>query len=156
VKLLRNLGNSDEGQRHGHGLAVAHIHRCSMCRHRRCLGQGRVSARQRLGLYPPQLCRRSDSGGRGGGDQRPGHDRDRGHHGVRGHGRHEVRIHDWKTGSWISRFSVLFLLTLALTVLTKCARCQLRHFLSIKRISELTADKLWFIFVFVVKFLISF
>lgn len=71
VELLGNLGNSDEGERHGHGLTVA--------RHR---GQGGVvSSRQRLGFYPPQLCRLSDGGGRGG-DQRSGHHRDRGHHGV--------------------------------------------------------------------------
>ena len=46
-------------------------------------------------------------------------------------------------------FSLLFLFTLALTVLTKCTWSQLRYFLSIKKISILTANKFWFIFVFI-------
>ena len=48
---------------------------------------------------------------------------------------HEVGIDDWYTGPWISRFSLLLLFTLALTVLTKCTWSQLRYFLSIKKIS---------------------
>ena len=46
-------------------------------------------------------------------------------------------------------FVVLFPFTLALTVLTKCTWSQLRYFLSIKKISILTANKFWFIFVFI-------
>ena len=59
---------------------------------------------------------------------------------------HEVGIDDWYTGPWISGFSLLLLFTLALTVLTKCTWSQLRYFLSIKKISILTAHKFWFIF----------
>ena len=71
---------------------------------------------------------------------------------------HKVGIHDWQTGPWISRFSVLLFCSSSLSLSLSwpnVLEVNCNTFSPSKR-SPLTANKFWFIFVFIIKFLISF
>ena len=110
MELLGNLRDSDEGERDRHGLAGV--------RDTPTAGAGTgLQTRKGLRFNPPELGGRSGSTGWCG-DHRPGHHRDRGHHGLPSHGGHQAGVQHWQAGPRLSGLSVLLIFTLQTNMLT--------------------------------------